>query len=104
MSAIVTSDEDVDWFTNSRAWSIILERAMRAVDQTKRAEYEWHANTVGIDCTLIDAKNRPEIAQWLLETVEALSGPEAAEHDWDTEADKKHLQDLAAMLRRMAQK
>ncbi|KAB8187610.1 hypothetical protein [Microbispora catharanthi] len=100
----MTSDDGVDWFTNSRTWSIILERAMRVVDQAKRTEYARHADKIGIDFTLIDAENRPEIAQWLLETIEALSGPEAAEHGWDTEADKSHLQDLAAMLRRMAQK
>jgi hypothetical protein len=101
VSAIVTSDEDEDWFVNNRGWSIILDCAMRHAEPEKRNDYEKYTNPIGIDFTFIDPPKRPEVAQWLLRAVEALCGPEAAEQGWDTEKDRAHLEELAVMLRRM---
>jgi hypothetical protein len=103
MSAIVTSDEDEDWFTNSRAWSIILERVRRRLSDTDFAEFANHADTIGLNFLLMDAAKRRQVALWLLEPVEDLCGEGGAEEGWDTPSDKAHLGALAVMLRRIAQ-
>lgn len=102
MAAIVTSDEDEDWFTNSRGWSIILERAMRDVEPGRHEEFEKYTNPIGIDFTFIDESNRRDVARWLLGAVQALCGPEGDQHGWAGERSRSHLQELATMLRRMA--
>jgi hypothetical protein len=103
MSAIVTSPEDEDWYTNSRSWSIILDRAMRDLTSTERDEFVKHAGPIGVNFRFVDEPERPRVARWLLRAVEALAGPEAAEHDWATDANRSHLEEVAVMLRRIAQ-
>jgi len=102
MSAIVTSPEDEDWFTNSHSWSIIMDRARQEVEAGKHDEFDKHASTIGVNFRFIEPPQRPQVARWLLRAVEALAGPEAAEHGWATEANRAHLEELAVMLRRIA--
>ena len=99
MSALVTSDEDEDWYTNSRAWSIILEVAMASISPDLRTEYAGHVNSIGVDFTLIDSSKRSEVAHWLLSAVEHLRGPLAIQEGWDTERDLSHLGELSEILR-----
>jgi hypothetical protein len=99
MSAIVVSDIDENWFTNSYSWSIILDLGMARLDAEKRDEYEWFANTIGMNFTSIDASKRREAAEWLLGVVDDLQGPLGAEYNWDTEKDRSHLAELSTMLR-----
>jgi hypothetical protein len=101
MSAVVTSDENEDWFTNSHTWAIIIERAQDGLTSNDKKEFEEHVNTIGIDFTLIDKEKRRQISRWLLQSVEALCGPAGAEEGWDNEVNKNHLKALAVMLRRM---
>jgi hypothetical protein len=102
VSAIVTSDEDRNWFTNSLTWLTILEAAMESVEADKREEYEWYADSLGIDFTLIPPLKRVELARWLLPTIERFCGEEGVRHGWASDRDRAHLQDLADMLRHMA--
>lgn len=101
MSAIVTSPEDVDWYVNNRGWHIIRDRARRGVEPGLRDEFEGHVGVIGVDFRFVEPWQRPRVAQWLLTAVEALAGPEAAEHGWDSEADRVHLEEVADMLRRV---
>lgn len=103
MSAIVTSDRDEDWFTNSRAWSIILERAAANLDAKQLEEFKQHVNTIGVDFTLVDPLLRPKIALWLIAAVEALHDSGAEEQGWGSKGDQIHLAELISMLRRMVE-
>lgn len=103
MSALVSTPDGRDWYTNNRAWSIILDRFFQEVGPEKRDEFEWYANTVGINFPLMDPEKRPAVAQALLRTAEALAGPEAAEHGWDDDSNRTRLEELAVMLRQMTQ-
>lgn len=98
MSALVTSDEDQDWYTNSRTWSIILEYAAAPLDAGTRSELEQYANTIGIDFTLIEVSKRSQLANWLLVAVNELQGPLAAQYGWDTDRDRSHLRELSKIL------
>lgn len=102
MSAIVTSDEDEDWFTNSYTWLTILERAFNALDPELHDKYDAYADSIGADFLLMPVEVRAPVARWLLHTVEELLGPAGAEYGWDKERDREHLGRLADMLRRMA--
>ena len=102
MSAIVTSDKDEDWFTNSYTWLTILERAFDALPQERHDEYEGYANPIGANFMLMPAEVRPSVARWLLGTVDDLLGPAGAEYGWDKERDRAHLAELATMLRQIA--
>jgi hypothetical protein len=102
MSAIVISDEDENWFTNSRAWSILVDRARRRLDGANLEIFDNHVDIIGVDFTCIEANQRRQVAQWLLHPVEELCGSSAAEEGWDTEVSRNHLRALATMLRRMA--
>jgi hypothetical protein len=101
MSAIVTSPEDHDWYTNSRSWSIILDQAMRELAPAERDEFVKHAGPIGLNFRFVDEPQRTQVAGWLLRAVEALSGPEAAGQGWDDENNRAHLAELAVMLRPM---
>ena len=103
MSAIVISDQDEDWFTNSRAWSMIVDRARRRLDSADLGTFDQHVDTIGVDFTGIEVDQRRPVAQWLLAAVEELNGPAAAGQGWDTEANRSHLAELEVMLRRMVQ-
>lgn len=103
MSAIVTSDRGEDWYTNSYTWQTILERAFSRLDERQADEYHAYANTIGADFELMQAQIRPEVAHWLLATIEELLGTAGAEYGWDKPSDQQHLGDLASMLRRMAE-
>ncbi len=103
MSAIVTSDQGEDWYTNSFTWQTILDRAFSGLDERQADEYRAYANTVGADFELMPARIRPEVARWLLSTVEELLGPAGGEYGWDKPNDQQHLGGLASMLRRMAE-
>jgi hypothetical protein len=97
MSAIVTDDRDVDWYTNGRSWSIIRERAERDLDPAQLETFREHVDTVGVMFSLIDEPERRDVARWLLRAVESLDNPE-----WDDERNRAHLEELAVMLRAMA--
>ena|SRR5581483_3894533 len=98
MSALVTSDEDEDWYTNSRTWSIILERAMAPLDMPARSEYERYANAIGIDFTLIEVSKRAQLASWLLAVIDDLQGPLASVYGWDTGRDRARLRELSRIF------
>jgi hypothetical protein len=99
MSAVVVTPDDQDWYTNNQSWTIILDRFFQEVGPEKQDEFEWYADTIGINFSLIDEAKRAPVAQALLRTVEALTGPEAAEHGWDDDTNRIHLGKLAALLR-----
>ena len=103
MSAIVTSDLGEDWYTNSHTWQTILERAFDGLDPVRADRYTAYANTIGADFELMPIEVRPEIARWLLVTIEDLLGPAGTDYGWDKPRDQQHLGELAAMLRRMAE-
>jgi hypothetical protein len=101
MSAIVTSPEDEDWYTNSRSWSIILDHAMRELTPAEQDEFSKHAGPIGLNFRFVDEPQRPQVARWLLRAVEALSGPEAAGQGWADDSNRAHLNELAVMLRQL---
>ena len=103
MSAIVTSPEDEDWYINNRGWSIIMERAMRDLDPAEREMFENYAGPIGLNFRSVEPAERPLVARWLLRAVEALAGPEAAEQGWDSDESRAHLEEVAVMVRPIAQ-
>ncbi|MFI9787665.1 hypothetical protein ACIHEI_29790 [Kitasatospora sp. NPDC051984] len=102
MSAIVTSEDGEDWFTNSYGWHTICELAMERLAPAVRDEYQRYASSIGVDFSTLDQPKRAEVAGWLLAVVDELRGARAAEFGWDTERDRAHLSKLSDLLRPMS--
>lgn len=99
MSATIKSDNGELWFTNSRAWSLILEEGMRRLDTETRDEYEWYADSVGIDFSEIQDDKRRAVARWLLGVVDDLKGELGVDLGWNNQGDHVHFDELSEMMR-----
>jgi hypothetical protein len=104
MSAVVSFGGGEVWFTNSRAWGLILEEGMGRLDAKTRDEFEWYADSIGIDFTEIESDKRAGVAAWLLGVIDDLRGELGASFGWNTEEDKVHFDQLSELLRELLRK
>lgn len=104
MSAVVSFGGGEVWFTNSRAWGLILEEGMGRLDAKTRDEFEWYADSVGIDFAGIEDSKRAGVAAWLLGVIDDMRGELGASLGWNTEKDRVHFDQLAELLRDLLRK